>query len=222
MWINRDRLEKLVIENKDYIGVKISLESIISVVSCISSTFTSETIVIKIIFIVLTVLSVALLVKNICLLTRKRLGYKILIKEIDGLNLNRRRYTLVALECNSKYLLCYDEGNKCYFSPNFKTQEKDNVNYVERELSAAFGLQETISCEPAGTQHQELYSYEHNEMRSYEHQVYKAFVKDQSGISLNGKACKWMSIPEMEADKTIMERNGNVVELVKECLKGQV
>ena len=61
-----------------------------------------------------------------------------------------------------------------------------------------------------------------NEMRSYEHQVYKAFVKDQSGISLNGKICKWMSISEMEADKTIMEINGNVVELVKECLKGQV
>lgn len=220
LWIDREQLEKVILENKDYIGSKISIESIISIVSCINSAFTSMTIMIRIAFAVLAVISTMLLVKNIFLLIHKKSDYKVLIKEIEDLNLNRKRYTLVALEYDSKFLLYYDEGNKCYFFPNFKTRDKDNIKYVEQELSSMLNLKCILKCEPIGTQFQELYSYEHNEYRSYEHQIYRTIIKNKNSISFD-KAYKWMSIPEMEADKTIMERNGSVVELVKECLKGQ-
>lgn len=220
LWIDREQLEKVILENKDYICSKISIESIISIVSCINSAFTSMSIMIRIAFASLAVISTILLVKNIFLLMHKKLDYKVLIKEIEDLNLNRKRYTLVALEHDSKFLLYYDEGNKCYFFPNYKTRDKDNIRYVEQELSLMLNLKYTLKCEPIGTQFQELYSYEHNELRSYEHQVYKSVIKNPNSISFD-KSYKWMSIPEMEADKTIMDRNGSVVELVKECLKGQ-
>lgn len=221
LWIDREKLETVIVKNKDYIGVKISIESIISIVSCINSALVSTLNTIRAAFAILAVLSVILLIKNISLLLHKKIDYKALLKEIEELNLNRRKYTLVALEHDSKYLLYYDEGNKCYFFPNFKTKEKNNIENVEQELSEMLNSKSILKCNPVGTQFQELYSYEHNEKRSYEHQVYKSSVKDKNDISLKNKAYKWMSIAEMEADKTIMERNGNVVELVKECLKGQ-
>ena len=135
--------------------------------------------------------------------------------------MNRKKYTLVALRHDSKFLLYYDEGNKCYFFPNFEKKDKDNIRHVEQELSAMLNSRSILKCESMGTHLQELYSYDHNEMRSYEHQIYKTDIKNKRDISLKGEVYKWMSIPEMEADKTIMERNGSVVELVKECLKGQ-
>ena len=81
---------------------------------------------------------------------------------------------------------------------------------------------QAINCRYVASRVQEKYSVSHNEDRVYQHRLYEvSFDRMPEAVGnddfiINDRHYYWMSIPDMEKDANIAQKNLEVVDFVKE------
>lgn len=208
--ISREQLELLLEKKRDFIGKKITIDTIIAGISFLISVWTAnyETIwiipgiVFKTIFCVIGIVYMIKIIYDIIDFKNSALGIK------------------------TKYLTYYDERWDCKLFPNLKTADKDNETFIISNLSNDLGIpKKEIKCKYISSRVQEKYSVSHNENRVYNHRLYEVEFKNipkimnKNDFSINSRHYYWMTISEMEKDDNIMKKNMEVVDFVKECEK---
>lgn len=149
-----------------------------------------------------------------------------LFREIEGMDKVKYAYTIVAIKDTfhahaNRFLLYYDTQWDCRFFPSYKTAE-ENESSIRERLSHELKLDpESIVLEPITEVTQKKFAPHAKVERVYSHTLYLASIQDfpenlkQDEFEIDGKKYCWMSIPQMEQDHKIQERNMEVVGLVK-------
>ncbi|WP_300745596.1 hypothetical protein [uncultured Bifidobacterium sp.] len=153
-----------------------------------------------------------------------------LMEDIRSMDTTEKHSSIMAIrsaERPGEYLLYHDTRWDCDFFPNYDTQgtaemEKPNLkSWLVRDFSAPENLAlsfitETSSMKP---------SLSHNsEMREYDYRLWLVDVDSlpdawkSDTFTINGRNCRWESIPGMEANPRIMQVNQDVVSMVKDSI----
>ena len=124
-----------------------------------------------------------------------------------------------------RFLVYYDERWDCKLFLNFKTVNGDNENAILDYLSASLQIpKEELKAKYLTSRVQEKYSVSHDETRVYNHRLYEVSIHEftsnmkEDDFSVNGVHYFWMTIPEMQKDKNIMDKNMDVVDFVNETM----
>jgi hypothetical protein len=237
--ISREQLELLLEKKRDFIGKKITIDTIIAGISFLISVWTAnyETIwsipgiVFKTIFCVIGIVYMIKIIYDIIDFKNNNYTHTDLLRDIEGLDMIQHNHSLIIIKNNApgiktKYLTYYDERWDCKLFPNLKTADKDNEAFIISNLSNDLGIpKKEIKCKYISSRVQEKYSVSHNENRVYNHRLYEVEFKNipkimnKNDFSINSRHYYWMTISEMEKDDNIMKKNMEVVDFVKECEK---
>lgn len=178
----------------------------------------------------LCLLGIIFTVRGVYMVVKKDLyNQEDLYNDIEKLNSITHNHSIVAIKDTfnpypNRFLLYFDERWGCKFFFSFKTSENDAEN-IKLRLSSELQVDPSdISVTYKTHRIQTKHSVSHNEERTYDHSLYSAeishFPEDsmQNEFEINGKKFYWMSISEMEQDKTIMKINSDVVGFVKDVI----
>ena len=128
-------------------------------------------------------------------------------------------FSLIAIQNSSdKYLQLFDERWQCWLFPYIRSTDENKVN-VDGYVSNL--IKRDVETEYVTNAKHCKYSVSDKVYKIYNHKLYKLsldtvpeYMEDDSFV-IDGKNYKWMSIEEMENDKTIMEKNEDIVAFVK-------
>ena len=236
--IDKTDLELLLEKKREYIGKKVTIDTIIAGVSFLLSAFTASYndilgisgIVLKTIFCVIGMAYIIKIIFDIIDMYKNKYDHNILAQDIISLNKIQHNHSLIAIKDtfdneSQRFLVYDDERWDCKLFLNYKTSDYDNEAYVTENISADLGIaKRNISCKYITSKVQEKYSVSHNENRIYNHRLYEVTIHKfpeimkKADFVVNGKHYYWMTIEEMEKDKRIMSVNMDVVDFVKENL----
>lgn len=236
--INECELKLLLEKKRNFIGNKVTFDTIIAGISFLLSAITAtyddifncknSGLVIKTIFCFIGIIYLLKIIYDIVQAHNNKYNHEFLLKDIEGLNMIQHNHSLVAIRntfdnTTDKFLVYYDERWDCKLFPNYKTVDSDNESSLIDYISADLGCDKRkISCKYITSRIQEKYSYSHNENRTYHHRLYEISISHfpekitYNDFSINGRHYYWMSIPEMENDTNIMKKNKEVVDFIKE------
>ena len=236
--IDKKDLELLLEKQRDFIGNKVTIDTIIAGISFLLSAATASYskvlgvpgIVLKTIFCMIGVAYVLKIMSDLIKRCNNKYDHTVLEKEIENLNMIQHDHSLVVISnsqlCDEKtFLVYYDERWDCKLFPNYKTSEYDNEASVVEHISADLNIaKRNISCRYITSKVQEKYSVSHNENRIYNHRLYEVNIQKfpeimkKDDFVMGGKHYYWMKIQEMEKDTRIMKVNMDVVDFIKENL----
>lgn len=126
----------------------------------------------------------------------------------------------------NKYLVYYDTRWNCWLFPNWYTMNttEENENNIISHISQDLKIDKNkISISFLLDKIHSKFSQSAKKDKIYHHNFYKAMIEN-SGLNnwmhknefiSDGKNYRWMSIAEMESDKNIMDKNSDIVEIVK-------
>lgn len=231
---NRD-LELLLEKKKEFIGNKVTVDTMIAGISFLLSVLTAtysnwfgiSGIVFKTVFGFIGILYCAKIVRDVIEMYRNKYNHEMLMKDIKNLNLIQHNHSLVAIrdtfDEENRFLVYYDERWDCKLFLNYKTADQNNEDVIIDRISADLGIDKRkILCNYITSRVQEKYSVSHQENRVYNHRLYEVMVSKypekmkKDNFVVNGKHYYWMSVTEMEKDENIMGKNREVVDFVKE------
>lgn len=199
--IDKTKLELLFEQKREYIGNKVTVDSIIASVSFLLSVFSAEYDHIK------------------------------LTKDIIGVDMIQHNHSLIVIRDTfrkpaMRFLVYYDERWDCKLFLNLKTVSGDNENAILEYLSASLQIpRKELKAKYLTSRVQEKYSVSHGETRVYNHRLYEVTIQEfahnmkENDFSVNGVHYFWMTIPEMQKDKNIMDKNMDVVDFVNETIQ---
>lgn len=125
-----------------------------------------------------------------------------------------------------RFLVYYDERWDCKLFLNLKTVSGDNENAILEYLAASLQIpRKELKAKYLTSRVQEKYSVSHGETRVYNHRLYEVTIQEfahnmkEADFSVNGVHYFWMTIPEMQKDKNIMDKNMDVVDFVNETIQ---
>ena len=236
--IDKKELELLLEQKKEYIGNQVTIDTVIAGVSFLLSVMTAQYQkifgisgeIIKVFFCTIGILYAVKIIWDFYKYRRNKYTHKVLMKEIEDLDMIQHNHSLVAVKDNSceeklRYLVYYDERWDCKLFLNYKTQNRNNEAALKEQVAADLNLNSgDIVCNYITSRVQEKYSVSHQEMRVYNHRLYEMYFNyipdkfKKDNFEVNGKHYYWMTIEEMEKDKRIMSVNMDVVDFVKENL----
>ncbi|MDO4647761.1 MAG: hypothetical protein Q4B26_03850 [Eubacteriales bacterium] len=123
----------------------------------------------------------------------------------------------------NRFLLYFDTAWDCWFFPNFKTIEHENERNIMRKLSELLKMSyENIHLHFVANRIHEKYSERDHIDKLYRHSLYSCRIKliptvmQEHEFIIENQRYRWMTIADMERDETIMAKNKDVVEFVKE------
>lgn len=234
------QLQLLLEKKRNYIGKKVAIDTIIAGISFLLSTFTASYsnifniensgLIIKTIFCLIGIVYSLKIIYDIVQSYKNKYNHRILLKDIEGLNMIQHNHSLVAIKntfnnTSNKFLVYYDERWDCKLFPNYKTIDTDNeaalIDYIAADLDCD---KRKINCKYITSRIQSKYSYSHNENRIYNHRLYEINISHfperikHNDFTINGKQYYWMSISDMERDENILKKNKEVVDFIKENL----
>lgn len=233
--IDKNELELLLEKKREFIGNKVTFDTVIAGISFLLSVLTAsyddvfgiQGIVLKTVFCTVGVVYVLKIIVDIFKRCRNKYDHIVLRSEIENLNMIQHDHSLVIL-CNSElsdekeYLVYDDERWDCKLFLNYKTQDRNNESFISDKISADLQIgKDKINLRYITSRVQEKYSVSHDEKRTYNHRLYELQISDwpakkQKDFVVNGKHYYWMSIADMEKDKNIVKKNLEVVDFVKE------
>lgn len=126
-----------------------------------------------------------------------------------------------------RFLVYYDSRWKCRLFLNFRTQQDmtENEEKIKRGLSNALQVDiSDIKIDYKNTYLHKKFSYSDQCEKWYEHTIYQAHIshmpetEQSDSFVINGRQYFWMSLPEMERDQIMMERNNDIVSFVKQLV----
>lgn len=235
--IDKGNLELLLEKKRDYIGKKITVDTIIAGISFLLSVCTASYtkiwsipgIVLKTIFCLIGIIYIIKILYDIIDMKRNNYTHTQLLKDIEGLDMIQHNHSLIIIKNTTqgrktKYLTYYDERWDCKLFPNFKTADNDNESFIIDSLSNSLNIpKKEIKCKYISSRVQEKFSVSHNENRVYNHKLYEINLSKlpekmkADDFSIKSKHYYWMTIKDMEQDENIMKKNMEVVDFVKEC-----
>ena len=236
--IEKKDLELLLEKKRDFIGNKVTFDTVITGISFLLSTFTAtyEDIlgipgkIIKIIFCLIGIIYAIKIIKDICEMHKNKYDHNILLNDIQKLDKIQHKHSLVAIQfpdtsAEKKYLVYYDERWDCKLFLNYKTVDRADEESVINKVSADLNVDKSqINCRYISSKVQEKYSESHQENRIYNHRLYEikiqVFPEDEQkeNFVVNGRHYYWMSISDMERDPNIVKKNLDVIDFVKESM----
>lgn len=235
--IDRKDLELLLEKQRDFIGNKVTIDTIIAGISFLLSAATASYsevlgvpgIVLKTIFCMIGVAYVLKIMSDLIKRCNNKYDHIVLEKEIENLNMIQHDHSLVIIS-NSQlrdektFLVYYDERWDCKLFLNYKTQDRNNEAFIIDKVSADLQVDKNnMNIRYVTSRVQEKYSVSHDENRIYNHRLYEMQIDDwiakkQMDFSVNGRHYYWLSISEMEKDSNIAKKNMEVVDFVKEAI----
>lgn len=151
--ISREQLELLLEKKRDFIGKKITIDTIIAGISFLISVWTAtyETIwiipgiVFKTIFCVIGIVYMIKIIYDIIDFKNNNYTHTDLLRDIEGLDMIQHNHSLIIIKnsapgIKTKYLTYYDERWDCKLFPNLKTADKDNESFIISNLSNDLGI----------------------------------------------------------------------------------
>mgnify|MGYP004647251233 CR=1 FL=1 len=236
--IEKKDLELLLEKKRDFIGNKVTFDTVIAGISFLLSTFTAtyEDIlgipgkIIKIIFCLIGIIYAIKIIKDIYEMHKNKYDHNILLNDIQKLDKIQHKHSLVAIQfpdtsAEKKYLVYYDERWDCKLFLNYKTVDRADEESVINKVSADLNVDKSqINCRYISSKVQEKYSESHQENRIYNHRLYEikiqVFPEDEQkeNFVVNGRHYYWMSISDMERDPNIVKKNLDVIDFVKESM----
>jgi hypothetical protein len=110
------------------------------------------------------------------------------------------------------------------FFLNYKDNE-NNENFIKGHISNELKIkQDDISLKYLTSRVHQKYSVSGEENRMYSHRFYLATVSEfpeymkNDTFECDGRVYHWKSIPELEADRNVIEHNLDIVNYVKELV----
>lgn len=234
--IDEKDLALLLEKKRDFVGNKVTADTIIAGISFLLSVFTASYedilgipgMVLKTVFCFIGIIYCLEITQDILSRIKNKYNHEVLFQDIEHLNMIQHNHSLVVIKdiASNRYLVYYDERWDCKLFLNYKTQDRNNESALKEQVAADLGLDSTnLLFDYIASRVQEKYSVSHGEMRIYNHRLYEIHCCDfpekfkENNFVINGKQYYWMSIPEMEKDKNIQEKNLEVVDFVKEYIK---
>ena len=236
--IEKKDLELLLEKKRDFIGNKVTFDTIIAGISFLLSTFTAtyEDIlgipgkIIKSIFCLIGIIYATKIIKDIYEMHRNKYDHNVLLNDIQKLDKIQHKHSLVAIQspytsAEKKYLVYYDERWDCKLFLNYKTVDRADEESVINKVAGDLNVDKSqINCRYISSRVQEKYSESHQESRIYNHRLYEikiqVFPEDElkENFVVNGRHYYWMSISDMERDPNIVKKNLDVIDFVKESI----
>lgn len=228
-------LALLLEKNRENITNKVSVDTVIAVVSFLLSAFSGSFsgfigipgIVVKTVFCIIGILFAAKVAKGIYNMLAHKFNHEVLLKNITDLNMIQHEHSLCVIKDSfsgkERYLVYYDGRWDCKFFPNYRTNAGDNETYLVKCISNDLELNEkNIYCKYITSKIQTKFSESHNENRVYNHRLYqitvpsmpKKYQKDD--FVVGDRHYFWMTIEEMKQDANIVKKNLDVVHFVQE------
>ena len=150
-----------------------------------------------------------------------------LYQDMKQMNVIQHQFSIVVLKDTfhkfpNHYLLYYDERWNCRFFFNYKTQDNDEDNILNRLSNELHIKRDALSIQYCSSVIQRKYSVSHDEDRTYNHRLYRVDVKKypellkKTEFEIDGRKFYWMTLDEMEQDKDIQEKNLDVVHYIRD------
>lgn len=126
---------------------------------------------------------------------------------------------------NANRFLVYDDPRwQCRLFLNYHTLDQGDDNANISNIQKHLNLDLKVTSEPGCFLFEELhskYSVSAKKNKYYIHRFYRFHISGnellkQDTFVIDGRTYHWMSIAEMEQDKNIMEKNGDIVGFVKQ------
>lgn len=234
---NKD-LELLLEKKRDFIGKKVTVDTIVAGVSFLLSVFTANYekiweipgIVLKTIFCMIGIVYCVKILYDVIDVYNNKYTHENLRKDIEKLDLIQHNHSLVLIRNTfdaeiKKFLVYYDENWDCKLFLNYKTVEKNNEAIIVDNIAADLGIDKImVHCNYISSRVHEKYSVSHQENRVYNHRLYEAHISSfpdrmkKDNFIHNNKHYYWMTMEEMEKDENIIKKNVDVLDFVKEYI----
>lgn len=178
-------------------------------------------------------ISCILMIRGIYLAVKDRkYTYMDLYTEMKNQNQIKHPFSIVVVKNEfeqypDRFLLYYDSRWKCRLFLNFRTQQDmtENEEKIKRGLSNDLQVDiSDIKIDYKNTYLHKKFSYSDQCEKWYEHTIYQAHIshmpetEQSDSFVINGRQYFWMSLPEMERDQIMMEKNSDIVSFVKQLV----
>lgn len=233
--VDENELNLLLEKKRNYIGKKVTIDSILSSISFLISVIfaTYEDFLglpgkfWKYFGCMLGLFFAGKVSWDFCRSKKYNYTHEDLSRDINELNKIEHRHTIVVIkdtfnEFPNRYLVYYDGRWDCKLFINYKTNDKNNEEFIKGHISSDFKVPvENISLKYVTQQTHEKFSVSNNRMKTYEHIFYLAEISDmpnlimQDTFELDGKMYYWETMHDLEKDTNIMKKNADVLGMVK-------
>lgn len=233
--LDERNLNVLLSDKKELIGKTVSIDSVLSALSFLISVFfasyenrfgISGTIW-KLFF---CGLGAAFTLKVLWdLYKSKKFNYthKNLMEDISKLNKIEHRHSIVVIKdtfnkFSNRYLVYDDKRWGCKFFINYATNPKDNEKFIKNHLSSDLKVQvDTIDIKYVTEQTNEKFSVSNNRPKTYTHTFYLVKIDNmpeeikKDSFEIDSKKYYWKNITDLENDSDVIEKNSDVLNVVK-------
>lgn len=225
--IEKLKIKLLLEQKRDYIGgfVANSLSFCLAVASLAYTLYTKQTIqgFIDWCLVAICVLTGALGCKMLYRDVFRNYTHKQLYDDIVKLNVITHPFSLIIIRNEfekrpNKFLLRYDNRWNCWLLPYYKTTS-DNVEHLRQCLSVDLNVDANVIIQKE-RKITEKHSPTDNKNKVYDHTFYYVPAvlnrcHRQDEFVMGNLRYKWFSLADMQADKTIMKMNGDVVDVLR-------
>lgn len=235
--IDREKLNLLLDSKKQYIGNKITIDSILSSVSfLVSVLFASYDDVfgisgklLKYLFVCCGLWFTYRTIKEAIASKTNNYSFEDLLSDINKLNEIQHNHSIVVIKDTfnsfSNRFLVYDDLRwNCLLFPNYKDNDNNN-DFITNRLSNEFQIKvDNISLEFVDQYISFKFSESNNEYRVYNHKFYIAKIKkfpkymEDDNFSISNKKFCWKTIDELKQDDNVMKKNKDIVSHVEEII----
>lgn len=150
--IDEKDLALLLEKKRDFVGNKVTADTIIAGISFLLSVFTAS--YEDILGIPGVVLKLFLFYRDYLLFrnyarhliqNKNKYNHEVLFQDIEHLNMIQHNHSLVVIKdaASNRYLVYYDERWDCKLFLNYKTQDRNNESALKEQVAADLGLDST-------------------------------------------------------------------------------
>lgn len=232
--IDDKKLENLLLKKRQYIGNKVTIDSIISALSFLISVLLASYdmfgrtagLILKIIFVTLGVVFSVKCIYEAYKAQKHPYTYQDLIHDINEINEMKRPHSLIVIKDTfsdypNRYLVYFDTGWNCLFFPNYK-ENINNENFITSHLSSDLKIPpEHINFKFLAERVSSKYSETAKEDKVYSHKFYLSTILEfperlkQNSFEIDGITYCWKTLAELEQDPEVQKKNSDILGFVK-------
>lgn len=233
--IDETRLNLLLEQKKDFIGKKVTWDSVLSAISFLMGVWLASYndlwgipgTAFKTVFLSAGIFFTCKAVWDIWKSVKNSYSYKDLLEDINKLDEIKHNYSLVLIRDSfnrhaNRFLVVDDPRWKCKLFLYYK-QNINNEGFILDHLSRELKIERSdISLHYCFDRISEKVSGSDGQRKVYSHKFYIADIQNfpdfmkQDTFSCDGKVYHWMSIGDLEKDADAMKNNSDIIAFVRQ------
>lgn len=233
--VDEEKLNLLLDSKKQFIGNKVTLDSVLSSVSFLISVIFAnyENVlfisgqIFKMFFVALGLFFTYRTIKDVYDSKKNNYNFEDLLKDINKLNEIKHNHSIVVIKDTynqfpNRYLVYDDTKWNCLLFPNYKDNE-NNIEFLTSHLSNEFQIEkEKISLKYIDQHISYKLSEKDKEYKVYNHKFYIAEVSEfpaymqKDEFEVDGRKYYWKSLNELEQDENVVKKNNDILSHIKE------